>query len=65
MRKVIKKLADFVAKNGRSFEDVTRQRNPENSPFRRVAPVTPSVKPYSNTFYCLLDSCMRGITCKS
>ena len=34
MRKVIEKLADFVAKNGRSFEAVTRQRNPENSPFR-------------------------------
>ncbi|CAK0780920.1 hypothetical protein CVIRNUC_005222 [Coccomyxa viridis] len=34
VRKVIEKLADFVAKNGRSFEDVTRQCNPENSPFR-------------------------------
>ncbi|CAL5221469.1 g3665 [Coccomyxa viridis] len=36
VRKVIDKLADFVAKNGRSFEDVTRQRNPDNGPFRHV-----------------------------
>ena len=53
MRKVIEKLADFVAKNGRSFEDVTRQRNPENSPFRHVALVTPSVKPSSDATFCL------------
>ncbi|KAK9915471.1 hypothetical protein WJX75_009690 [Coccomyxa subellipsoidea] len=34
VRKVVEKLAEFVAKNGRNFEDVTRQRNPEDSPFR-------------------------------
>ena len=28
------KLAEFVAKNGRHFEDVTRQRNPEGGPFK-------------------------------
>ena len=42
VRKVIDKLADFVAKNGRSFEDVTRQRNPDNGPFRHDA-VLPAV----------------------
>ncbi len=34
MRKVADKLAEFVAKNGRSFEEVTRQRNPADGPFR-------------------------------
>ncbi|CAL8468756.1 g8296 [Coccomyxa elongata] len=34
VRKVVEKLAEFVAKNGRNFEEVTRQRNPEDSPFR-------------------------------
>ena len=43
MRKVIEKLADFVAKNGRSFEDVTRQRNPENSPFRYTCGGSPRI----------------------
>ena len=28
------KLSEFVAKNGRHFEDVTRQRNPEGGPFK-------------------------------
>ncbi|EIE22279.1 hypothetical protein COCSUDRAFT_55975 [Coccomyxa subellipsoidea C-169] len=36
VRKVVEKLAEFVAKNGRNFEDVTRQRNPEDSSFRRA-----------------------------
>ena len=36
VRKVVEKLAEFVAKNGRNFEEVTRQRNPEDSPFRHV-----------------------------
>jgi hypothetical protein len=34
VRKVADKLAEFVAKNGRSFEEVTRQRNPADGPFR-------------------------------
>ncbi len=33
----MEKLAEFVAKNGRNFEDVTRQRNPEDSSFRRAS----------------------------
>jgi hypothetical protein len=37
-RKVMDKLAEFVAKNGRSFEDVTRQRNTPDGPFRYVNP---------------------------
>lgn len=28
------RLAEFVAKNGRSFEDMTRERNPGETPFR-------------------------------
>ncbi|GLC40780.1 hypothetical protein PLESTB_000023500 [Pleodorina starrii] len=31
---VATKLADFVAKNGRQFEDMTRERNPGDSPFK-------------------------------
>ena len=40
MRKVVEKLAEFVAKNGRSFEEVTRQRNPADGPFRSVPPAS-------------------------
>jgi splicing factor 4 len=28
------KLADFVAKNGRKYEDMTRERNPGNTTFK-------------------------------
>jgi splicing factor 4 len=28
------KLADFVAKNGRQYEDMTRERNPGNTTFK-------------------------------
>ncbi|KAK6162920.1 hypothetical protein DH2020_002761 [Rehmannia glutinosa] len=34
MRKVADKLASFVAKNGRHFEHVTRQKNPGDTPFK-------------------------------
>lgn len=34
VKKVADKLASFVAKNGRPFEDVTRQKNPGDSPFK-------------------------------
>ncbi|KAK6933763.1 G-patch domain [Dillenia turbinata] len=34
VKKVADKLASFVAKNGRQFEDVTRQRNPGDTPFK-------------------------------
>lgn len=30
----MEKLAEFVAKNGRSFEEVTRQRNPQGGMFK-------------------------------
>eukprot|EP00898_Chlorokybus_atmophyticus_P005023 jgi/Chlat1/5521/Chrsp369S05339 len=33
VRRVADKLAEFVAKNGRQFEEITRQRNPGNTPF--------------------------------
>ncbi|TKY49561.1 SURP and G-patch domain-containing protein [Spatholobus suberectus] len=33
VKKVADKLASFVAKNGRQFEDVTRQKNPGDTPF--------------------------------
>lgn len=36
VKKVADKLASFVAKNGRQFEDVTRQRNPGDTPFKYV-----------------------------
>lgn len=32
--KVADKLAQFVATNGRSFEGITKERNPGNTPFR-------------------------------
>ncbi|XP_019703969.1 SURP and G-patch domain-containing protein 1-like protein [Elaeis guineensis] len=34
VRKVADKLASFVAKNGRQFEHITRQRNPGDTPFK-------------------------------
>ncbi|XP_048529797.1 SURP and G-patch domain-containing protein 1-like protein [Triticum urartu] len=34
VRQVADKLASFVAKNGRQFEDITRQKNPGDSPFK-------------------------------
>ncbi|KAG9450686.1 hypothetical protein H6P81_010651 [Aristolochia fimbriata] len=34
VKKVADKLANFVAKNGRQFENVTRQRNPGDTPFK-------------------------------
>ncbi|KAG8056267.1 hypothetical protein GUJ93_ZPchr0002g23274 [Zizania palustris] len=34
VKQVADKLASFVAKNGRQFEDVTRQRNPGDTPFK-------------------------------
>lgn len=34
MKKVADKLASFVAKNGRQFEQVTRQKNPGDTPFK-------------------------------
>lgn len=37
MKKVADKLASFVAKNGRQFEHVTRQKNPGDTPFKYVS----------------------------
>ncbi|ONM58982.1 SURP and G-patch domain-containing protein 1-like protein [Zea mays] len=34
VRQVADKLASFVAKNGRQFENITRQRNPGDTPFK-------------------------------
>ncbi len=34
VQKVADKLAQFVAANGRSFENITRERNPGDTPFR-------------------------------
>ena len=34
VKNVADKLATFVAKNGRQFENVTRQRNPGDTPFK-------------------------------
>lgn len=34
VKKVADKLATFVAKNGRQFENVTRQKNPGDTPFK-------------------------------
>ncbi len=36
MAQVALKLAEFVAKNGRSFEDITRERNQGDTPFKCV-----------------------------
>ncbi|GMH38525.1 hypothetical protein BSKO_06409 [Bryopsis sp. KO-2023] len=34
VRHVAERLAEFVAKNGRNYEEVTRQRNPGDTPFK-------------------------------
>lgn len=34
VKNVADKLASFVAKNGRQFEDITRQKNPGDTPFK-------------------------------
>ncbi|KAL3537364.1 hypothetical protein ACH5RR_000730 [Cinchona calisaya] len=34
VKKVADKLASFVAKNGRQFENITRQKNPGDTPFK-------------------------------
>lgn len=34
VREAADKLADFVAKNGRQYEDMTRERNPGNTTFK-------------------------------
>ncbi|CAK9154892.1 unnamed protein product [Ilex paraguariensis] len=34
VKKVADKLASFVAKHGRQFEDITRQKNPGDTPFK-------------------------------
>jgi splicing factor 4 len=31
---VCERLAEFVAKNGRAFEEMTRARNPGDTPFK-------------------------------
>lgn len=36
MKKVADKLASFVAKNGKHFEHITRQKNPGDTPFKYV-----------------------------
>jgi splicing factor 4 len=37
VRKVIDRLANLVAKNGRQHEHITRQRNPGDTPFKFVS----------------------------
>lgn len=51
MKKVADKLASFVAKHGRPFEHITRQKNPGDTPFKYVFHCFWSI--YSLTF---LDS---------
>ncbi|CAM6091525.1 unnamed protein product [Calypogeia fissa] len=47
VKKVADKLASFVAKNGRQFENITRQKNPGDTPFRFLFDVTsPDYKYY-------------------
>lgn len=41
VKKVIEKLAEFTARNGRSFEDITRERNSEDGPFKYVCSFLP------------------------
>lgn len=43
MEKVAIKLAEFVARNGRQFEEVTRQRNPGETPFKYARAFASSV----------------------
>lgn len=53
MKKVADKLASFVAKNGRQFEDITRQKNPGDTPFKYVL-----CKPI---FLCIIFLCKAHI----
>ncbi|KAK9814648.1 hypothetical protein WJX72_009237 [[Myrmecia] bisecta] len=47
VQKVADKLAEFVSKNGRSFEEITRQRNPGDTPFKFLfEPSGPDFKYY-------------------
>ncbi|KAJ4979301.1 hypothetical protein NE237_010081 [Protea cynaroides] len=47
VKKVADKLASFVAKNGRQFEHITRQRNPGDTPFKFLYDLTcPDYKYY-------------------
>ena len=49
VEKVATKLAEFVARNGRQFEEVTRQRNPGDTPFKYALHHAPSL-----SFVCLV-----------
>lgn len=51
VKKVADKLAHFVAKNGRQFEDLTRKKNPGDTPFRFLFDVNCSDYKYYN--YCV------------
>ncbi|KAL4180500.1 hypothetical protein AMTRI_Chr13g125580 [Amborella trichopoda] len=58
VKKVADKLASFVAKNGRHLENVTRQRNPGDTPFNssssggfRPANTPPKISSYQHTRY--------------
>jgi len=43
VEKVAIKLAEFVARNGSQFEEVTRQRNPGETPFKYAKTFASSV----------------------
>jgi len=50
VKKVADKLALFVAKNGRQFEDITRQKNPGNTPFRLLLQASPTMVGCDSSF---------------
>ncbi|GAB2289056.1 hypothetical protein Dimus_023358 [Dionaea muscipula] len=53
VKKVADKLASFVAKNGRQFEHITRQRNPGDTPFKFL--IDASCADYKYYEYRLLE----------
>eukprot|EP00262_Sarcandra_glabra_P011754 TRINITY_DN2891_c0_g1_i1.p1 TRINITY_DN2891_c0_g1~~TRINITY_DN2891_c0_g1_i1.p1 ORF type:complete len:329 (-),score=74.20 TRINITY_DN2891_c0_g1_i1:369-1355(-) len=53
VKKVAEKLASFVAKNGRQFEHITRQRNPGDTPFKFLFDI--DCADYKYYEYCLIE----------
>eukprot|EP00775_Hariotina_reticulata_P010194 gene10194-10355_t len=61
VKEVADKLADFVARNGRKYEDMTRVKNPGNTPFRFLwDKSSKEYKYYENRLHTLLASAGGG-----
>lgn len=62
VKRVADKLASFVAKNGRQFEHITRQKNPGDTPFKYVLYISLYALFCSAfTYWSLASSCAHEI----